>query len=74
MKQLFQLWLGRSLAIALLVGSGQQAFAQAPVSPLVSSANAISSDLTVAMPDSLEKYHLAAGQLSGLRWFNCRSL
>jgi len=54
MKQLFQLWLGRSLAIALLVGSGQQAFAQAPVSPLVSSANAISSDLTVAMPDSLE--------------------
>ena len=50
----FRQWLGRSLAIAILVGSGQQAFAQTPGSSFVSDAHSTSSAVTVAMLESLE--------------------
>ncbi len=54
MNKTFQPWLGRSLAIALVVGSGQQAFAQNAHYPTVPNIPTTPSEITLAMPDSLE--------------------
>lgn len=50
----FEHWLGRSLAIALLLSGGQSALARSPGFPLVTTPHVLASEHTMAAPDSLE--------------------
>jgi heat shock protein HslJ len=54
MKKTFQLWLGRSLSIAMLASSGQQALARPLTVSIGSNPDTTSTHLIAVMPDSLE--------------------